>query len=383
MTTTPNLLLNHLEENASSPEVRVNELADGIDYAINSVLTINFASDANLTITATGAVPQQWQNGTIILTDTSVFLTTSRSVIVPDYVRSYRIINNTAQTLTVKTSAGTGIDVLPATGSSLQCDGTNVINLLEGIGSGGGGGFTGFGESIIIPLGNEVDDMTAGTAKVTFRMPYQFVITDVRASLTTAATGANAQFDINEGGVSILSSKLTIDAGETTSTTATAPVVISDANIADDALITIDIDTIGSTIAGAGAKITIIGYKTIQKEILMFAVTDETTEIIAGTGKVTFRMPYAFTLSEVRASLTTAATGASLFTVDINEAGTSILSTKITLDASETTSTTAATAAVISDVDLADDAEITIDIDQAGNVTTGRGLKVYLIGEQV
>ena len=41
---------------------------------------------------------------------------------------------------------------------------------------------------------------------------------------------------------------------------------------------------------------------------------------------------------------------------------------------------TAAAAAVISDANLADDAEITIDIDTAG--TDAKGLKVYLIGHQ-
>jgi len=66
--------------------------------------------------------------------------------------------------------------------------------------------------------------------------------------------------------------------------------------------------------------------------------------------------------------------------VDINEGGTTILSTKISIDASEKTSTTAATAAVISDTALADDAEITIDIDQVGSSVAGAGLKVYLIG---
>ena len=54
---------------------------------------------------------------------------------------------------------------------------------------------------------------------------------------------------------------MTIDAGEKTSTTAATPAVISDANLADDAEITIDIDTIGSTIAGAGLKVALIGYK--------------------------------------------------------------------------------------------------------------------------
>ena len=92
-------------------------------------------------------------------------------------------------------------------------------------------------------------------------------------------------------------------------------------------------------------------------------------------------MPYAFTLTGVRASVGTAPVG-SVITVDINEAGSSILSTKITIDAGEKTSTTAATAPVISDSALADDAEITIDIDTVGSSTAGAGLKVTLIGNQ-
>jgi hypothetical protein len=114
-------------------------------------------------------------------------------------------------------------------------------------------------------------------------------------------------------------------------------------------------------------------------ESIIIACSDETTALTTGTAKVTFRMPYAFTLSAVRASVTTAPTG-SVLTVDINESGTTILSTKLTIDASEKTSTTAATAAVISDSSLADDAEMTIDIDGVGSTIAGAGLKVYLIG---
>lgn len=69
----------------------------------------------------------------------------------------------------------------------------------------------------------------------------------------------------------------------------------------------------------------------------------------------------------------------SIFTVDVNEGGTSILSTKLTIDNTEKTSTTAVTAPVISDTSLANDSEITIDIDQVGD-GTAKGLKVYLIG---
>ena len=112
---------------------------------------------------------------------------------------------------------------------------------------------------------------------------------------------------------------------------------------------------------------------------IVVAASDETTALATGTAKVTFRMPYAFTVSSVRASLTTAQASGSILTVDINDSGTTILSTKLTIDNTEKTSTTAATAPVISDTSLADDTEITIDIDQIGD-GTAKGLKITLIG---
>lgn len=112
---------------------------------------------------------------------------------------------------------------------------------------------------------------------------------------------------------------------------------------------------------------------------LVVACSDESTALVAGTGKVTFRMPRAVTLTAVRASLTTPQSSGSIFTVDINEGGSSILSTKLTIDNGEDTSVTAAAQPVISDSALADDAKITVDIDQIGD-GTAKGLKVTLIG---
>lgn len=119
--------------------------------------------------------------------------------------------------------------------------------------------------------------------------------------------------------------------------------------------------------------------RTISPQALIVAASDETTALTTGTAKVKFRMPFAFTLTEVRASLSTAQATGSIFTVDLNESGTTVLSTKLTVDNTESTSTTAAALAVISDSTLADDAEISIDIDQVGDGTAA-GLKVTLIG---
>lgn len=116
-------------------------------------------------------------------------------------------------------------------------------------------------------------------------------------------------------------------------------------------------------------------------ESFIIACSDETTALTAGTAKITLRIPYAFTVTGVRANLKTAQATGSIFTVDVNEGGTSILSTKLTIDNTEKTSTTAATPAVISDASLADDAEITVDIDQVGD-GTAIGLKVTIIGHR-
>ena len=61
-------------------------------------------------------------------------------------------------------------------------------------------------------------------------------------------------------------------------------------------------------------------YGTIAQaktEYLVLAASDESTALTTGTGKVTFRMPYAMTLTGVRCSLTTAQASGSIVTVDI------------------------------------------------------------------
>lgn len=118
------------------------------------------------------------------------------------------------------------------------------------------------------------------------------------------------------------------------------------------------------------------------KSNIMIKVADETTALTTGTKKYTFRMPQGMTLTAVRASLGTAQVSGSVLTVDVNQNGTSILSTKLTFDNTEKTTVTAAVPAVISTASLIDDAEITIDIDQVGSGEAA-GLKLVFIGTYV
>ena len=115
-------------------------------------------------------------------------------------------------------------------------------------------------------------------------------------------------------------------------------------------------------------------------ESFTIACSDETTLLTTGTAKATFRMPYAFTLTAVRASVNTAPTG-SVLTVDINEGGSTILSTKLTIDASETGSDTAAAAATFfsnGQEAVATNDVLQVNINQVGSSTAGSGLVVTL-----
>lgn len=115
------------------------------------------------------------------------------------------------------------------------------------------------------------------------------------------------------------------------------------------------------------------------KEVLVehFAVGPEDINCAVGTSKIVFRASFAMTLVAIRASLNVAPVG-STFIFDINVNGASILSTKLSIDANEKTSVTAATAAVLSSTSIADDDEISVDFDQVGSTTPGKGPKIKL-----
>lgn len=113
-------------------------------------------------------------------------------------------------------------------------------------------------ESIVIACSDETTDLTTGT-KVTFSMPYAMTVTEVRSSVTTAPTNATLIVDISEGGTSIMTTnKLDI---LTTAVTDDGTATVTDTSLADKALMTIDIDQIGSGDAGAGLKVTITGTR--------------------------------------------------------------------------------------------------------------------------
>lgn len=113
-------------------------------------------------------------------------------------------------------------------------------------------------ESFIVAIGDETTGVAVQADAVTMPAPYQFVLTEVRGWVNTPSSSGVVTIDVHVNDVSILSTLITIDANENSSTTAATPPVISSATIADVAKISLDVTTAGT--GAAGAKVTLIGY---------------------------------------------------------------------------------------------------------------------------
>ena len=128
----------------------------------------------------------------------------------------------------------------------------------------GGGGTGTLEQALMFAASDETSDLAVGTDLLTFAMPFDITLSDVRAFVVTAPTGADLEVDILKNGVSILSTNITIDAGENNSENATTPPVISDASLSKDDVISVDLIQVGATVVGAGLKITLIYDATIN-----------------------------------------------------------------------------------------------------------------------
>ena len=224
----------------------------------NAYEQIDQATQGATALTITGAkvvTATEFNNGfSLELTGTP---SAGFTLTVPANKRFFRVENGTDGAATVTTGSGTTVVVAVGMVRILYCDGTNITE--EGGGSSGSSLF-----NMIVAISDEVTTITTGTAKVTFRMPAAVTLTagngGIRISLNTVSSSGLVTVDVNEEGVTILSTKVTIDVSEKTSLTAAAPVVISDVSLADDAEITVDIDVAGT--GAKGLKLTLIGTYT-------------------------------------------------------------------------------------------------------------------------
>ena len=104
-----------------------------IEQAITGVQVITFA-DANYTLTAFNGLPDESRNAVLVLSGTN---TATRQLIAPSVEKIYIIRNITGASVTVKTSAGTGVTIPTGSTQTVYCDGTEFF-LASGVVAGTG-----------------------------------------------------------------------------------------------------------------------------------------------------------------------------------------------------------------------------------------------------
>jgi len=117
--------------------------------------------------------------------------------------------------------------------------------------------------SFVIACSDETSDLETGDNKAQIRLPFQFELTDITANVNIAPVGSAISIQVQEDGSDILSTPITIDVTDTTSESAATQPVISDSTLASNSIISIDLDIIGSSTAGTGLKINLIGYRVV------------------------------------------------------------------------------------------------------------------------
>lgn len=117
------------------------------------------------------------------------------------------------------------------------------------------------------------------------------------------------------------------------------------------------------------------------KNNYFFAASDETSNLVVDLVNPAYTdyIPYAISLSSILINVNVAPTGSAI-EVDLKKNGTSIFSTKITIDATENTSLTAAVPYVLTGpISFVQGDKIEAFITQIGSTVPGAGLKVKLL----
>lgn len=118
---TDNLAMPEIATGDASKNVIHNNALAILDRAVANHATHDMASDADYTLAG-----DELDSAVVIITDTGTNLTTGRNIIVNGTELQFTAVNSTAQTLTFKTAAGTGIAIATVKTAILRCDGTNV-----------------------------------------------------------------------------------------------------------------------------------------------------------------------------------------------------------------------------------------------------------------
>lgn len=245
--------------------------------------------------------------------------------------------------------------------------------------SGGGSANSTLPFNLGVAATDETTALSTGNAKITFLTPRTGTLTKIVAGLSTTGS-TTTTVRLNKNGTVVSTSNIDLASGIFTNAI-TTPTITASTFTAWDTY-TVDI-----TAAGTGAKGLKVYFEgnyvnpftattsTIPWE-LGLALYDETTQIATGTTTITMLAPFSGTVTGVTISLSTS--GSTLSTVNLKNNGTTIFSTKPTIDANEFSSQTAATPPVITGSTLNVYDTLVFSIDTAG--TGAKGLKCWLTG---
>lgn len=144
---TTNIELQTVPANAQQISVPVNDALADVDAALAAIVTVEFTTDANRTLTR-----DEWLATVLQFTDSPSTLSTGRDVVFPARFPTLFVINSTAQTLTLKKTGQTGITVAAGASKLVAAGATDVIEVTAG-----GAGMTN-------PMTTDGDIITGGTA---------------------------------------------------------------------------------------------------------------------------------------------------------------------------------------------------------------------------
>jgi hypothetical protein len=197
------------ENSGSWGTVTNTNLGTALEQSIVGYGNPSYPSDANLTITLTDSNAAQAARALVLNVTSAVSLTVTRELVVPTVQKQYIVQNNTtgAQSITVKTSAGSGITVPNGRKAHLYVDGTNVIQMFDFVDINGGtidgttvgattassGAFTTLGATGNVTLGDASADTVTVNGTATFAAKPTVQLTSAATNTVTQVMRLDSQ----------------------------------------------------------------------------------------------------------------------------------------------------------------------------------------------